>query len=156
MFRPLALTAVSMLLAIGTSARAAIGPPVVTLQATGMLTPALGRSRMSDLEAVGAVRDALARHCSSKGRPALPDARDLSRGLVKSVALAADADSVRDRSVPSDRRAQYFFYAVPDPTSLPPLVASMAEGARSAGVAATFRRTPSHPDGTYWVALALR
>lgn len=155
MFRLLALAALAALL-VPAATRGATRPPAASLNESGPQGGTVQTSRMTDVQAVTAVRDALARHCTSKGRPTLPDARDLSRGLVESVALAADADSVRDRSVPCDRKAQYFFYAVPDPGSLPPLVASMAEGARSAGVAATFRRTPSHPDGTYWVALALR
>jgi len=108
-----------------------------------------------DAGATQAIREALAASRRESGLPDLHESAELSMGLVRSVTAAAAADSIRDRPVPFRPKAQFFFFTASDPTRLPVLVSSMARGAHESAVAATFRRTPRHPDGIYWVALAL-
>ena len=110
---------------------------------------------LTDDEAAGRVRAALAEARRRAKAAPLEEDREVSRRLAGVVEHLVAADSVRADTAGGFNEGWVFTYTSMDPSSLPKDAAARTARARGYALAVAFRKTRSYPFGTWWIVLAL-
>ena len=111
---------------------------------------------LTDAEAAGRVRAALARSRRRFSLAPLEEDARLSRRLVLAARSLSEADSVESDPDVGFASGWTFTYTSFDLDQLPEGVASKLRKARAYALGTAFARTRTYPMGAYWVVLALK